>query len=223
MLTRLHISSFIGLTIVVWLIALWLQGMPVLSADFIKPFGTVVGAITIFVTVFHKYLWSWKVFRGWYVKRPDLRGTWKVELKSSWVDSETGKVIDPVYGYAVIRQSLTSLSCRLMTQESKSVLVAHSIDPQEEEDLYKLVGVYRNEPEIELQGVRSEIHHGAISLDIHGNPVYELRGHYWTDRGTKGGMKLSDKVSKLYDTYEQAEAEYSTQQSLPADARTSRG
>jgi hypothetical protein len=207
MLTRLHVSSFIGLTIVVWLIALWLQGIPVLSTDFIKPFGTVVGAITIFVTVFHKYLWSWKVFRGWYVKRPDLRGTWKVELKSSWVDSETGKVIDPVYGYAVIRQSLTSLSFRLMTKESKSVLVAHSIDQQEEEDLYRLVGVYRNEPEIELQGVRSEIHHGAFSLEIYGAPVYGIKGHYWTDRGTKGSIKLYDKVSKLYDTYEQTEEE----------------
>lgn len=212
MLTRLHISSFIGLTIVVWLIALWFQGMPVLSSDFIKPFGTVVGAITLFVTIFHKYLWSWKGLRGWYVKRPDLRGTWKVELKSSWVNSETGNMIDPIYGYAVIRQSLTSLSCRLMTQESRSVLIAHSIDQQEDEDLYKLVGVYRNEPEIELQGVRSEIHHGSFALDIHGNPVYELSGHYWTDRGTKGGMKLSAKVAELYDTYEQAETNFSTQQ-----------
>lgn len=207
MLTRLHISSFIGLTIAVWLLALWFQGMPVLSADFVKPFSTVVGAITLVVTIFNKYLWSWKIFRGWYVKRPDLRGTWKVELKSSWVNPETGKVIDPICGYAVIRQSLTSLSLRLMTKESRSVLVAHSIDQQEDEGLFKLVGVYRNEPKIELQGVRSEIHHGSFALEIHGSPVYELQGHYWTDRGTKGGMKLSDEVSKLYDTFEQAERE----------------
>lgn len=212
MLTRLHISSFIGLTIVVWIIALWFQGMPVLSANFLKPVGTVVGAITVFVTIFNKYLWSWKGLQGWYVKRPDLRGSWKVELKSSWVNPETGKVIEPIYGYAVIRQSLTSLSCRLLTQESRSVLVAHSIDQQEDEGLYKLVGVYRNEPNIELQGVRSEIHHGSFALDIHGNPVYELQGHYWTDRGTKGSMKLTGKMSKLYDTYEQAERNYSTQQ-----------
>lgn len=130
-----------------------------------------------------------------------------MELKSSWVNPETGKVIDPICGYAVIRQSLTSLSLRLMTKESRSVLVAHSIDQQEDEGLFKLVGVYRNEPKIELQGVRSEIHHGSFALEIHGSPVYELQGHYWTDRGTKGGMKLSDEVSKLYDTFEQAERE----------------
>jgi hypothetical protein len=207
MLTRLHVSSFIGLTIAVWLLALWIQGMPVLSADFIKPFGIVVGVITFVVAIFNKYLWSLGLFRGWYVRRPDLRGTWKVELKSSWVNPETGKIIDPIYGYAVIRQSLTSLSFRLMTKESKSVLVAHSIDQQEDEDLYRLVGVYRNEPKIELQGVRSEIHHGSFALDIHGRPVTELQGHYWTDRGTKGGMRLTDRVKKLCDTYEQAEAE----------------
>ncbi|MEI5638524.1 MULTISPECIES: hypothetical protein [unclassified Pseudoalteromonas] len=209
MLTRLHISSFIGLTIAVWLVALWLQGMPVLSADFVKPFGTVVGVITLFVTLFNKYMWSWKIFKGWYVKRPDLRGTWKVELRSSWVDPETKKQIPPIYGYAVIRQSLTFLSVRLMTKESRSVLVAHSIEQQEDDDLFKLVGVYRNEPKIELQGVRSEIHHGSFALDVHGSPVYELQGHYWTDRGTKGGMTLSDKAEKLYDTYEHAEREFS--------------
>lgn len=210
MLTRLHISSFIGLTIAVWLLALWVQGMPVLSADFIKPFGTVVGAITLFVTLFDKYLWSWKVFKGWYVKRPDLRGTWQVELKSSWVNPDTGEGIAPIYGYVVIRQSLTSLSLRLMTKESRSVLLAHSIEQQENDDLFKLVGVYRNEPKIELQGVRSEIHHGSFALEVHGSPVRELEGHYWTDRATKGGMKLISKSRKLYETYEQAERDLST-------------
>lgn len=207
MLTRLHISSFIALTIAIWLLALWFQGMPVLSADFIKPFSTVVGVITLFVTVFNKYLWSWKIFKGWYVKRPDLRGTWRVELKSSWINPETGEGVEPIHGYAVIRQSLTFLSVRLMTKESRSVLVAHSIEQQEDEDLFKLLGVYRNEPKIELQGIRSEIHHGSFALEVHGAPVYELQGYYWTDRGTKGGMALMNKVEKLYDTYDQAQRE----------------
>nr|WP_100546850.1 MULTISPECIES: hypothetical protein [unclassified Pseudomonas] len=212
MLTRLHVSSFIALTISVWLLALWLQGMPVLSWDFVKPFSTVVGCITLFVMIFNKYMWSWKIFRGWYVKRPDLRGTWRVELQSNWQDPETGEIIPPTYGYAVIRQSMTFLSLRLLTKESKSILVAHSIEQQEDDELFKLVGVYRNEPRIELQGVKSEIHHGSFSLEIHGLPAEELEGHYWTDRATRGGMKLSRRVSKLYSTYDQALREIGKEQ-----------
>ncbi|ARP38302.1 hypothetical protein [Vibrio syngnathi] len=207
MLTRLHISSFIGLTIAVWLVALWFQGMPVLSIEFLKPFGIVVGSISAFVALFNKYMWSWKLINGWYVKRPDLRGTWKVEMQSNWVNPVTNETIPTIYGYAVVRQTLTSLSLRLMTEESKSVLIAHSIEPQEDGELFKFVGVYRNEPKIELQGTRSEIHHGSFSLEVHGMPAYALEGHYWTDRGTKGSIKFVDRALKYCDNYEQASNE----------------
>jgi len=207
MLTRLHISSFIGLTITVWLVALWVQGMPVLSLEFIKPFGIVVGAITLFVTLFNKYAWSWKLFQGWYVNRPDLRGSWKVELKSNWINPETNEPIPLITGYAVIRQSLTSLSVRLVTKESRSKLIAHAIE-REDDGIFRLAAIYRNEPKIELQGDRSEIHHGSFSIEIHGSPVSLMEGHYWTDRGTKGSMKLTDHKKELFGTFEQAEASF---------------
>lgn len=208
MLTRLHISTFIALTIGVWLIALWAQGMPVLSLAFIKPFSIVVGSITVVVTIFNKYAWSWRIFRGWYVNRPDLRGSWRVELKSNWIDPHTNQSIPPIHGYASIRQTLTKLSLRLMTKESQSKLIAYSIT-QEEDGLFRLAAIYRNEPKIELQGQRSEIHHGSLLLELHGESCSLMEGHYWTDRGTKGSMRLTDKRCKLYDTYEIAEAGYS--------------
>ncbi|MGR3174676.1 MAG: Cap15 family cyclic dinucleotide receptor domain-containing protein [Candidatus Scalindua sp.] len=207
MLSRLHISSFIGLIIVIWLVALWAQGVPVLSIEFIKPFGIVVGAISFVVVMFSKYAWSWKIFKGWYVNRPDLRGAWKVELKSNWIDPETNESIPPIIGYAMIRQSLTSLSLRLMTKESRSKLIAHSIE-KEEDALFRVAAIYRNEPKIELQGGSSEIHHGSFLLEIHGDPVLLMEGHYWTDRGTKGSMNLTNHRKELYDTYEQAASSY---------------
>ncbi len=206
MLTRLHISSFIGLTISVWLVALWAQGMPVLSWSFLKPFGIVVGAISVAVTLFNKYLWAWPAFRGWYVNRPDMRGTWEVELRSSWINPDTGEGVPPISAYAVVRQTLASFSLRLLTPESRSTLIAHSIE-QEQDGLFRLAGIYRNEPRIDLQGVRSEIHHGAFSMEIHGTPVESLEGHYWTDRETKGAIKLFNRNAKLFDTFEKAKAE----------------
>ena len=208
MLNRIHISSFIALTILVWLIALWVQGNPVLELDFLKPFGIVVGAIMLIVTAFNKYAWSWRIFKGWYVKVPDLRGTWIVEIKSSWIDPKTNKQIDPIVGFCVIRQTLTSLSFRLMTNESRSKSTAYSIELQDD-GLYLLSAIYRNEPKIELQGVRSEIHHGSFILNVHGDPVSTLDGHYWTDRASKGSLTLTNRQKKQYfDTYDEAKEAY---------------
>jgi hypothetical protein len=206
-LSKLHISSFIALTIGIWLIALWVQGMPVLSSDFIRPFSTVVGSITFFIAVFNKYVWAWPIFRGWYVSVPDLRGTWAVELKSNWIDPNTQKEIPPIQGYVVVRQTLTSLSIRLMTKESKSKVIAYSFD-KESDGIRKVSAVYRNEPKIELQGNRSEIHHGSFNLEIYGVPASSLEGHYWTDRGTKGSMKLFGRKKKVLDTFEAAHHEF---------------
>ncbi len=94
-----------------------------------------------------------------------------------------------------------------MTPESRSKLIAHSIDEQED-GIYRLAGVYRNEPNIGLQGQRSEIHHGAFSLEIYGAPVNRLEGHYWTDRNTRGEMVLSGRKEKIIDTYLDGKAQF---------------
>ena len=74
MLARIHIASFIGLTIVIWLVVLWIQGEPVLSLEFLRPFGAVVATVVAIIGIFSRWAWAWPVFRGWYVKRPDVRG-----------------------------------------------------------------------------------------------------------------------------------------------------
>lgn len=210
MISRLHISSFIGFTILVWLVALWAQGEAVLSWDFFRPFSIVVGIIATVATLFNLYIWAWRPLQGWYVKRPDLRGTWSAEMISSYIDPETRSPVPPIQAYVVVRQTFTTLSFRLMTKESSSVLLAHDIVGQEHAGLYKLIGVFRNEPRIDLQADRSQIHHGAFSLDIHGSPVNLLTGHYWTDRETHGSIKLSDRRKELYDTFSLADDEFNS-------------
>ncbi|MBU2607654.1 MAG: hypothetical protein KKC43_17405 [Alphaproteobacteria bacterium] len=210
MISRLHVSSFVGLTGLVWLIALWAQGQPVLTWDFFAPFSVVVGVVVTVVTLFNLYAWSWSLLQGWYVKRPDLRGTWSAEMVSSYINPETQKPTPPIQAYIVVRQTLTTLSFRLLTKESSSVLLAYNFVEQEHAGLYKLIGVFRNEPRINLQRERSRIHHGAFSIDIHGSPVTELTGHYWTDRETNGSIKLSDRRNKLYDTFDQADQSFTS-------------
>lgn len=203
MLSRIHITSFVGLTIIAWLLALWAQGQPVLSLEFLKPFGIVVAVIVGITTIFARWAWAWPVFQGWYVNRPDLRGTWKAVLSSDWIDTETSARIPPIDGFLVIRQTLTQLSVRLMTAESRSHSTAYSLC-REDDGLFRLAVVYRNEPEIELQGLRSEIHHGAFWVEALGKGPDELRGHYWTDRNTRGGLRCVSRVSGYFDSFEAA-------------------
>ena len=135
--------------------ALWVQGQPVLNAQFLRPFGLVVGVIVTIVGVFSRWAWAWPLFRGWYVKRPDLRGTWKAEIQSNWKNPETGSGVPPIAAYLAVRQTLTTLSLRLMTPESKSKLIAHSIE-LEKDGIYRIAGIYRNEPRVELQGTAAK-------------------------------------------------------------------
>lgn len=84
--------------------------------------------------------------------------------------------------------------------------MADRIAPSRKNDGYSLFAVYTNEPNTRLRGVRSEIHYGAFALDTHGKSAKPVRisGQYWTDRGTKGTMELSDRTDAVHSRFEDA-------------------
>ena len=92
---------------------------------------------------------------------------------------------------------------RLMTAESSSWLIAHKI-VEANDGVFLVVGVYTNTPKLELRGGRSEIHYGALLLQVLGEPPTSLEGHYWTDRNSRGAMRLSNKKAQIFLTYAEA-------------------
>ena len=134
-----------------------------------------------------------------------------VEIRSNWKDPATGTGIEPVEGYMIIRQSLSTLSLRLLTEESSSELVGTEIVCSAD-GLYCVSGVYRNEPRFQVRE-RSEIHYGAVWLKIIEEPSKKLIGHYWTDRGTAGEMELCNQQKKTFQTFQSARTYYAQ---LPA-------
>ena len=126
MLSRLHIGTFLGLAVVAWAVVLWTRDIP-LTWEYLWPYGLVVSVLAVAATIFERWGWACRIFQGWFVKRPNLQGSWRVELKSDWVNPDTGQIIDPITCYMVVRQTLTTLSMRLMTAESSSWLIAHKI------------------------------------------------------------------------------------------------
>ena len=207
--SRFHITVFLGIAITIWGLVLLFQGTPV-SIDHLAPFGTVVGFLAVLGLAFEYLLWRQPWLHGWFVKRPDLRGTWRVELQSNWIDPKTGKKKPMIKCYMGVKQTLSTLQMHLMTPESESFFIAEHIQPSPSGDGYQVGGVYTNWPNIHLRGDSSEIHQGALILYTHGpnNRPETLTGEYWTDRETTGQLDFTGRVSNVLTRYEDAEGAF---------------
>jgi hypothetical protein len=198
---RARIMMFLVFAVILWAALLLIRGTPV-TLEHLWPFGTVAAVMALLYSWFERYGWRLPLLRG-FVNRPDISGTWKVILRSEWIDPKTGEPPAPIICFMAVRQTLSSLSMRLMTKESSSWLVAHSIF-RSDDDIYRVATVYMNEPRLDLRGDRSEIHYGAFLLRLVGSPVAKLEGHYWTDRHTRGSLVLTDRIADLLETYDVA-------------------
>ena len=200
-----YIKAIIYGAVLAWTIVLYANHQAINSAG-LRPLSTVITVVLYAVMAFDLWLWKIPLLHGWFVKRPVIDGTWKVEIRSNWKNPATGKDIAPVEGYMVVRQTFSTLSLRLLTEESSSELVGTEIVCSAD-GLYCVSGVYRNEPRFQVRD-RSEIHYGAVWLRIVDEPVKQVLGHYWTDRETAGEMDLLTRQKKRFQTFESAKAHY---------------
>jgi hypothetical protein len=201
-----YVKAIIYTAVAVWAIALLLSGQKP-SLDLLRPFSTVTSVVLLLGVAFELWLWKLRFLHGWLVKRPVIEGTWRAELRSNWKDA-TGAAISPVEGYVVIRQTFLNLSLRLLTKESSSHLVGAEIVCSAD-GLYCVSGVYRNEPRYQDRD-HSEIHYGAVWLEVIDRPARMLQGHYWTDRNTAGEMRLTERQKNKFQDFESAKAHYAT-------------
>lgn len=154
-------------------------------------FSTAVTVDTFIATIFIKWAWKAPIFRHWLVLTPNLNGTWRGEIRSTWEDPITGKRPGAIPSVLTIKQSLFSLSCVIRTEEmtSRSFSAAFVIDneQQREEICYSYSSV-PNQAVIE----RSRQHAGTAFLEIdESRDPKTLCGHYWTDRKTTGELEYS--------------------------------
>ncbi len=200
MISRLYLTTILLVAAILWGGLLVIQGVSV-EASWIKPLGLVTGVLVLILTVFDRWLWKLSWLQGWFVGVPNLNGTWKGELVSSWIDPKTGQGIAPIEAYLCIRQTFSEVHVRLMTKESASSILSGAF--ASDNSIKQLVGVYRNVPNVLIRD-RSAIHHGGIMLNILVDEKATLDGQYWTDRGSKGSMRFSARSSMHFDAYERA-------------------
>jgi hypothetical protein len=210
MLSRIHISVALAVAVVAWGICLALFGTT-LSWDLAKPFFIVVGVMVVFALFLEHVAWQWGWLNGWFFDVPDLRGTWRVTLKSDWVDSETGKVIDPIECFMCVTQSASKVQMCLLTAQSRSWFLASAIRRTPGGTGYEIVGLYTNQPKLGFRPKQSGIHLGAVTIETHGRSRVRpdsLTGEYWTDRKTAGVMAFEKRKRRVFTRYEDAAAAF---------------
>lgn len=177
-----------------------------LSGDQIKTswlayYSYAVTVATVLFTLWNKWIWRW----GWAQKLPrvprSIRGTWKGVLRSTWVNPENGLSPPPKPVYLVVRQSATTISAVLLTDESSSRSTMASLA---EDDIgASLSYIYLNRPRVRVEH-RSRMHNGSAFLDISGRPAVRMQGRYWTDRDTRGELLFEQWHSAIADDFEEA-------------------
>jgi hypothetical protein len=199
----IHLSTLVWVVFIIMAVMLLLEGTAVTTGLF-KPCGSIVTVLGLVLLIFDKWAWSWRWFHPWFVDRPYVKGTWKGQLISSYINPATNQPVPPIEVYLVIRQTYSAIHLRLITKESSSESLANNI-PAGEDGVYSIASVYRNTPQLAHRG-RSPIHHGAMLLRVEGDPVVSLSGEYWTDRTTHGEIRFTEKSETLYYTFDAAAA-----------------
>lgn len=135
--------------------------------------------------------------------QPVLIGTWRGELNSSWRDA-SGQLVGPIPVFVVIRQTATTISITLLSEESRSSSVTGTLT-RISDGQHDVTWAYRNEPLAALFQ-RSGMHYGAAMISgITDRHPLRLEGKYWTDRRTTGDLILTDRNAKSAGTYREAQ------------------
>ena len=185
MIARIQVIALTVVSLASMAVLLWLVGEP-LSWTWVFSVGGTVSVTAGAITLFDRWAWKQPWLQGWFVKRPILKGDWNFVINSLWIDPLTNRCPEPIEAQVTIRQTYTQLHLRLETPESSGDFVASKIVTKDD-GTYQVFGVFQNQPRISVQD-RSRPHRGALLLDVIGEPATpsELKGQYWTDRGTSG-------------------------------------
>jgi len=187
--------------IIIWFIVLLLSSTDLkINWDAIKKLPDVVTIYVVLSLVFTKWGWKWRIFRGWLVPFPNLQGTWKGALESTWVDPNTGQRIPPKEIVLVIKQTFSTLSCVTFTDESDTYSTTAQINQDDESGVFRMSYNYTNRPRSIVRD-RSEIHDGAAILKIVLEPKKKLEGEYWTSRKTTGDISVKFVSKKLAQSF----------------------
>lgn len=186
--------------IIIWVAVLFFSGNSLkIGWEAIKKLPDVVTIYVLLVLIFTNWAWRLPIFKGWLVPFPDLQGTWKGTLQSTWIDPATSQKIQPKYVMLVIKQTFSNISCVMYTDESNSFSNTAQINQDDDSGIFRLSYNYINRSKANVRD-RSAIHDGAAILKVITEPEKSLEGEYWTSRKTTGDISVKFISKKLSQT-----------------------
>lgn len=147
--------------------------------------------------------WVWRFGLAQKIKRvpPNISGTWRCSLRSSYRDPLTNELVPERIIFLVIRQTFSTLRIDLLSSESDSESTLARL--RQESSSWVVHYIYTNTPTYSVRE-RSEMHHGSGVLKVVGRPSIRLTGGYWTDRHTRGEITSIERARGHADDYEEA-------------------
>jgi hypothetical protein len=206
MISRFPLTVPAVAAVAIW--ALILSGSEwLIPFSFFLPLCISVGTLPLLLLAFDWWIWAWPGV-SLLTKRPDLRGTWKGVIQSTWQGDERASGLGVIHGYIMISQTFTGLRLRLFTPESQSVTLM-ALLKREPDEHHMVSALYRNTPR-QLVRSHSSIHHGGLLLEIGGERFDKLSGSYWTDRQTSGEIQFHRVSRKPFRDYATADEAFSS-------------
>jgi len=198
MVSELRVWSLIAITGAIWL-ALAAASIVTGDTDGLSVIVDLLPLILLLAYAFESRGWRAQWLRPRWVSTPVVIGTWRGTLTHyGEEDAPIEKVV-----YLTVRQTLTTASVRLLSDESTSEQVAGG--PAKTESGYPATAyTYRNKPRIGLRHATSNIHYGGALVEIVGESATGLNGDYWTERKTKGEFNFREHAPQIAQTFEEA-------------------
>ncbi len=191
----------LGISIASLFIVLRIQGDGGFSFwTVLKAVPKVVTIDLLLIALFSSFLWKWRVFRSWLVPFPNLNGTWKGTIQTTWVDPVTGNRPAPIPAILTIKQTFFKISCVMRTGEMTSRCINSDFIIDKEKQLTRLIYSYDSSPIATVRD-RSPQHMGTMVFDILEDTVMKMVGEYWTGRKTTGHIEMTFWKKKRLEQY----------------------
>jgi hypothetical protein len=201
MIAKPLVQAPVAVVLLVFAIGVLTSGGSV-DGSWLNIYSYAVTAAILILWLWDRWLWRTGLAQKFDAIPHDLRGTWKGTLASQWVDPNTGNQVPEKPAYLVVRQTWSTVSATLLTDESESRSALAKV--RTGDGSAGLDYMYFNEPKSSVEH-RSRMHHGSTVLSISGRPACRLHGRYWADRDSRGELDFKEHSASRADDYESAE------------------